>query len=162
MKKVAVLQSNYIPWKGYFDIIHDVDEFIFHDDVQCRRRRSLLYLGLERAFALKYIFWLQLLLLFGSVGGVCAKYAAAHPFFGTEFCVAYAALLITLVVYAVGWQQIIKHLPLTTAYASKSTGIIYAVFWGVLVFDETVSLGKIVGIVITVCGVVLFADSEDL
>lgn len=34
MNKVAVLQSNYIPWKGYFDIIHDVDEFIFYDDVQ--------------------------------------------------------------------------------------------------------------------------------
>jgi hypothetical protein len=33
-KTVAVLQSNYIPWKGYFDIIHDVDEFIFYDDVQ--------------------------------------------------------------------------------------------------------------------------------
>ncbi|BCJ87825.1 WbqC family protein [Effusibacillus dendaii] len=34
MKTVAVLQSNYIPWKGYFDIIHDVDEFVFYDDVQ--------------------------------------------------------------------------------------------------------------------------------
>ena len=34
MKKVAVLQSNYIPWKGYFDIIHEVDEFIFYDEVQ--------------------------------------------------------------------------------------------------------------------------------
>ncbi len=33
-KKVAVLQSNYIPWKGYFDIIHDVDLFIFYDDLQ--------------------------------------------------------------------------------------------------------------------------------
>ncbi|MBK5258919.1 MAG: WbqC family protein [Thermoanaerobaculia bacterium] len=33
-KRVAILQSNYIPWKGYFDIIHDVDEFIFLDDVQ--------------------------------------------------------------------------------------------------------------------------------
>jgi hypothetical protein len=33
-KKVAVLQSNYIPWKGYFDIINRVDEFIFYDDVQ--------------------------------------------------------------------------------------------------------------------------------
>ena len=32
--KVAVLQSNYIPWKGYFDIIHDVDLFIFYDEVQ--------------------------------------------------------------------------------------------------------------------------------
>jgi hypothetical protein len=34
MKKVAILQSNYIPWKGYFDIINDVDLFIFYDDVQ--------------------------------------------------------------------------------------------------------------------------------
>lgn len=34
MKKVAVIQSNYIPWKGYFDIIHDVDQFVFYDDVQ--------------------------------------------------------------------------------------------------------------------------------
>lgn len=33
-KTVAVLQSNYIPWKGYFDIIHDVDLFIFYDEVQ--------------------------------------------------------------------------------------------------------------------------------
>jgi len=32
--KVAVLQSSYIPWKGYFDIINDVDLFIFYDDVQ--------------------------------------------------------------------------------------------------------------------------------
>jgi len=34
MKKVAIIQSNYIPWKGYFDIINEVDLFIFYDDVQ--------------------------------------------------------------------------------------------------------------------------------
>lgn len=34
MKKVAILQSNYIPWKGYFDMIAAVDEFIIYDDVQ--------------------------------------------------------------------------------------------------------------------------------
>lgn len=33
-KNVVVLQSNYIPWKGYFDLIHDADVFIFYDDVQ--------------------------------------------------------------------------------------------------------------------------------
>ena len=32
--KTAVLQSNYIPWRGYFDIINDVDLFIFYDEVQ--------------------------------------------------------------------------------------------------------------------------------
>jgi hypothetical protein len=36
--RVAIIQSNYIPWKGYFDIIHDVDLFIFLDDVQYTRR----------------------------------------------------------------------------------------------------------------------------
>jgi hypothetical protein len=35
---VAILQSNYIPWKGYFDVIHDVDLFVFYDDVQYTRR----------------------------------------------------------------------------------------------------------------------------
>ncbi|MBS1140977.1 MAG: hypothetical protein H6R13_2430 [Proteobacteria bacterium] len=34
MKKVAILQSNYIPWKGYFDLIAAVDEFILYDDAQ--------------------------------------------------------------------------------------------------------------------------------
>ena len=34
MKRVAINQSNYIPWKGYFDLIHDVDVFMFYDDVQ--------------------------------------------------------------------------------------------------------------------------------
>lgn len=32
--KVAMVQSNYIPWRGYFDLIDDVDVFIFYDDVQ--------------------------------------------------------------------------------------------------------------------------------
>ena len=38
MKRVAIVQSNYIPWKGYFDLIGSVDEFIFYDDVQYTRR----------------------------------------------------------------------------------------------------------------------------
>ena len=45
--KVAVLQSNYIPWKGYFDMINDVDLFIFYDEVQYTkndwRNRNKIY-----------------------------------------------------------------------------------------------------------------------
>jgi hypothetical protein len=33
-KKILILQSNYIPWKGYFDLINSVDEFIIYDHVQ--------------------------------------------------------------------------------------------------------------------------------
>ena len=38
MKRIAILQSNYIPWKGYFDIINYVDEFIIYDEAQYTRR----------------------------------------------------------------------------------------------------------------------------
>src|SRR3954470_3950753 len=37
-KRVAILQSNYIPWKGYFDLINSVDEFILFDTAQYTRR----------------------------------------------------------------------------------------------------------------------------
>src|SRR5262245_47310638 len=37
-KRVAIVQSNYIPWKGYFDLINSVDEFVLFDDVQYTRR----------------------------------------------------------------------------------------------------------------------------
>ena len=49
LKKVAILQSNYIPWKGYFDIIASVDAFYLFDDVQFTRRdwrnRNKIILG---------------------------------------------------------------------------------------------------------------------
>lgn len=38
MKTIVILQSNYIPWKGYFDLIHDADEFILFDTMQYTRR----------------------------------------------------------------------------------------------------------------------------
>lgn len=34
MKTVAILQPNYIPWKGYFDLIASCDLFVLYDDVQ--------------------------------------------------------------------------------------------------------------------------------
>lgn len=37
-KKIAITQSNYIPWKGYFDSINMVDEFILYDDMQFTKR----------------------------------------------------------------------------------------------------------------------------
>jgi hypothetical protein len=36
--RIAILQSNYIPWKGYFDLVRAVDEFVLFDDVQYTRR----------------------------------------------------------------------------------------------------------------------------
>src|SRR5437868_1367017 len=37
-KTLAIAQSNYIPWRGYFDLINSVDELILYDDMQYNRR----------------------------------------------------------------------------------------------------------------------------
>jgi hypothetical protein len=37
-KTIGIIQSNYIPWRGYFDFIDDVDVFIFLDDTQYTTR----------------------------------------------------------------------------------------------------------------------------
>jgi len=36
--RVAISQSNYIPWKGYFDMINSVDHFVLYDDMQYTKR----------------------------------------------------------------------------------------------------------------------------
>lgn len=37
-KRIAIIQSNYVPWKGYFDAINAVDEFVLLDEAQYTRR----------------------------------------------------------------------------------------------------------------------------
>src|SRR4051812_34476120 len=37
-RRAAIVQSNYIPWRGYFDLIRSVDQFILFDDMQYTRR----------------------------------------------------------------------------------------------------------------------------
>lgn len=37
-KRIAIVQSNYVPWRGYFDLMASVDEFVLYDDVQYTRR----------------------------------------------------------------------------------------------------------------------------
>jgi hypothetical protein len=32
--RTVVLQSNYLPWRGYFDLIQTADQFVFYDEVQ--------------------------------------------------------------------------------------------------------------------------------
>ena len=37
-RRLAISQSNYLPWKGYFDVIDTVDEFVLYDEVQFTKR----------------------------------------------------------------------------------------------------------------------------
>ena len=57
---------------------------------------------------------LHILLAVYSVGNVFSKLAADVPFLSPRFILYYGIVLLILGIYAIGWQQVIKRMPLTT------------------------------------------------
>ena len=105
---------------------------------------------------------LHILLLFYSLSDVMSKLAAGFDFLSLGFVVCYGGLHVILAGYAIGWQQVIKRMPLTTAYANRGITVVWGIFWGALFFSEATTPGKIAGAVMVVAGIVLFslADGE--
>ena len=106
---------------------------------------------------------LHLLLLLFSLTTVLSKLAAGEDFLSLRFCLFFGGEFILLGIYALGWQQILKRLPLTLAYTNKAVTLVWSMVFGVLLFRETVSLKQVIGCALAVAGVVLFvrADGEE-
>ena len=113
----------------------------------------------------KTLIALHLLLLFYTLSGIFSKTAADQHFLSQEFIFLYGGMLVVLFVYAIGWQQIIKRLPLTLAFANKAVTVVWGMLWGVLLFHETVNAGMILGAVLVIAGIVVYStapnDDED-
>lgn len=104
---------------------------------------------------------LNILLMIFSLNSIFSKLAAGEPAFSFKWCLYYAVVLFLLGIYAIGWQQIIKRLPLTLAFSNKAVTVIWGIIWGALFFKEKITAGKIIGAIIIIAGVVLFAFSDD-
>lgn len=111
-------------------------------------------------YSIKSFISLHVLFIILSVSGICGKLAGQHSLFSREFCFFYGIIILLLGFYAVGWQQIIKRLPLSIAFANKAVTVVWGTVWGVLFFEETVSVGKLVGAAMVIVGVVLYASSD--
>ena len=104
---------------------------------------------------------LHFMLAIMSLGGVCSKIASGEKFLSIRWCLFYGLLLLILGVYAIVWQQIIKRLPLTVAYANRAVSVIWGCIFGMIFFDEKITVGKIIGGIIVIAGVILYALSDD-
>lgn len=109
---------------------------------------------------LKTIFLLHIMLMIYSMSGICSKKAAEAQFLSFKFCLYYGTIIVLLGFYAIGWQQIIKKLSLTTAFANKAITIVWGIIWGFIFFHEPITMGKSVGAVLVIAGVVLYAYAD--
>ena len=108
----------------------------------------------------KTLFALHMLLMVYSTSGILSKLAAGVDFLSIEFCLYCGGVLLLLGFYAIGWQQILKRLPLTTAFSNKAVTIVWGIIWGALFFFEPITLPKAVGALLIIAGVVLFSHAD--
>lgn len=100
------------------------------------------------------------LLLVYSLGSLCSKWAAQSEFLSFRFFLFYGLVLLSLAVYALGWQQVLKRIPLVTAYANKAAIVVWGMLWGLLFFGEAITLRKIVGAAVIMAGIVLVVRED--
>ena len=86
---------------------------------------------------------------------VAAKFAAEFPLLSVTALSLYGLSLFLLGVFAFVWQQVLKRMTLTAAYANRAVTIIYSMTWGALLFAEKITWNMIAGGVIIMIGVVL-------
>ncbi|HHX37179.1 MAG TPA: transporter [Clostridiaceae bacterium] len=110
---------------------------------------------------LKTLYLLHLLLIVFSFSGVISKIASSYAFLSAEFFIWYSLIIILLGIYAIVWQQIIKRMSLTKAYANRAITVVWGMVWGLLFFKESITAGKIAGAVLIIAGIVIFAYSGD-
>ena len=110
---------------------------------------------------IKVFLLLQILLMVYSLFGICSKLAAQQPFLSFKFIMYYGIVILNLAMYAVCWQQIIKRLPLVTAFANKAVTVIWGLVWGKIFFQEAITAQKLLGAFIIICGIVLVVTEKE-
>ena len=109
---------------------------------------------------LKEIFILQIFIAIYTLSTVFAKFASGQEFMSFKFILYYGLEMLILAVYAVVWQQLIKKFDISVAYANKAMGLLWSIVWAILIFNETITIKNVIGVVIVIVGTII-VNSED-
>lgn len=109
----------------------------------------------------RLIFVLHISLLFSSLSGVCSKLAANEKLFSLPFFFYYGLVLLIMFGYAIVWQQILKRMPLTVAYANKPVSLIWGMVWGAMIFNERITWRMILGASVIFLGIYLVVTEDE-
>ncbi len=115
----------------------------------------------ERMDHIKTWLILHCAMLIYSLSNVCTKMAGMQEVLSVRFILWCGGMVFLMGVYALLWQQALKRLSLMTAYSNKAVVILWGFLWGWIFFQESVSLGKLLGAAIVMAGVWLMVTEKE-
>ena len=78
-----------------------------------------------------------------------------------KFIFFYGLVLVILFGYALVWQQLLKKLPLVTAYANKAVTVIWGLLWGTVIFKEKITLFNLLGAALIILGIYVVVKADE-
>lgn len=101
------------------------------------------------------IVFIQMAIILYTLSGVAGKMASGYEFLSFPFIAFYGLEILILGIYALAWQQIIKKVDLSIAFANRSLSLLWSMLWSALIFHETITLQNMLGIAVVIAGVLL-------
>lgn len=109
----------------------------------------------RRGIKIRNLLFLQIVIVLYTGSGIAAKLASAQPLLSPRFFAFYGIEIAILGVYAVLWQQIIKRLELSVAYANRAMVLVWSMLWAVLIFHNDITPQNLLGVALVVVGTVV-------
>lgn len=116
---------------------------------------------MKNSIKIKDYFFLHISLFIYSLAIVFGKLAAAYKIISFEFLLFYGISIVILGVYTILWQQNLKKISLTTAFANKSVVIIWGILWGTILFKEKITMWMIAGSIVIILGIKMVISDEE-
>ena len=90
-----------------------------------------------------------------SLSSVLIKYASKYAITSMNYWLLYIMTVLVLAIYALVWQKVLKKFELFIAYSAKGLVIIFAFLWGIIFFNEAITVQNILGLLIIIIGIVV-------
>jgi drug/metabolite transporter (DMT)-like permease len=116
--------------------------------------------NIKKKIRIRELIFLQMIVVIYTLSSVVLKKAADTAFFSLPFIGLYALEIGILGVYAICWQQIIKKVDLSIAYANRAVALLWSMVWAVVFFDERITIPNLIGVMIVIAGTII-VNSDD-
>ena len=102
----------------------------------------------------KYILLAIIIYAIFPISSVLMKYASININIVIKISL-FCASIGVLGIFSILWQKLLKNVDLVKAYVFKSTTVIWSAIYGVLLFEEKISINMILGLGITTLGIII-------
>lgn len=113
----------------------------------------------KKKLKFKYYIQLHLAILIYTFSSVFSKITAnsinENGLYSMSNIIFLALTFLSLAIYAVVWQQIIKKVDLTVAYVNKGVTIIWSLVWSAILFKETLNINSLIGASVVIIGIMV-------